>query len=487
MKILCFIILIFVSISGFGNGQMEVAPDNNEKPNILILFSDDLGYGDLGFTGSSQVKTPNLDKLASEGVLFTQAYVTCPFCAPSRAALLTGRYQQRFGFEFNPDEKEHVKTEFLGIDLAEKTLGDRMQALGYYTGIIGKWHLGEHENFYPTKRGFNYFFGMRGGGHSYFPTIESKNIPYYWYPEFALERNGENLTEIEEPYLTDWFTQDAINFIDKNSKNATPWFLYLSYNCPHGPLEAKPEDIAKYQHIENEGRRTYCGMIDNLDQNIGEVIKKLKETGQYENTVIIFMNDNGGSVETINALNAPYWGTKGTFYEGGIRVPMFIHYPKVLKNATYTNAVSAMDIMPTCINLAGSTFEPETRQFHGKDRTHEYDGINLLPYISGEKNNEKPHQKLFWRVMYRGSAMLDGDWKYIQTPHDLPQLYNIATDPSEQNDLAAKYPEKLKKMMDQHFDWCTSFEKSPMWMDQPYWLKMNKEIHRKEFQLVQPE
>jgi arylsulfatase A-like enzyme len=183
------------------------------KPNILLIFSDDLGYGDLGFTGSSQIKTPNLDQLANESVVFTQAYVTCPFCAPSRAALLTGQYNQRHGFEFNPHVDKHLKEELVGLDTNLSTIGDELQKSGYHTGVIGKWHLGFHDNFYPTNRGFNYFFGMRGGGHSYFPTLERKNIPNYWYPELKLERNGKKITEIENSYLTDWFTDDALVFI----------------------------------------------------------------------------------------------------------------------------------------------------------------------------------------------------------------------------------------------------------------------------------
>jgi arylsulfatase A-like enzyme len=255
-----------------------------------------------------------------------------------------------------------------------------------------------------------------------------------------------------------------------------PWFLYLSYNCPHGPLEAKENDISKYQDIKNKGRRTYCAMVDNLDQNVGRLIEKLKQTDQLENTVIIFLNDNGGSVETINALNAPFWGTKGTLYEGGIRVPMFIYYPPLLKASKYNNAVSSMDILPTALNFAQSPVQDENK----------YDGVDLLPFLTDNKQNEKPHKQLFWRMMYRGNAMLDGDWKYIQTPHDLPQLYNIKEDPAEQNNLAAQFPEKVQKMMNEHFTWSTTFKKSPMWMDSPYWLKMNRNIHRKQFQLQQP-
>ncbi len=454
-----------------------------EKPNILFIFADDLGYGDLGYTGSTQIKTPNVDQLAKQGVVFDRAYVTAPFCGPSRAAVLTGRYQQRFGFEWNPRWAPNLKPEKVGMPTSEKMFGKHMQEAGYVTGAIGKWHMGYHNNFYPTNRGFDYFFGMRGGGHSYFPSVTEKRPG--WYPDFSLERMGTMLKKVEEPYLTDWFTTDAFNFIKREKENDKPWMLYLSYNCPHGPLEAKKEDIAKYKHIKHKGRRTYCAMVDNFDQNVGRLIKQLKATGQYENTAIFFLNDNGGSIETVYAVNAPFWGTKGTFFEGGVRVPMFIHYPAKLKPQRYKHSVSAMDILPTSLGLAKHEGEMKPFKNGNKVIPRTFDGVDLMPYLTGKKES-LPHEKLFWRVMFRGSASVDGDWKCITTPHDLPQLYNLADDPSERNDLAAKNPERVQKMMNAHFEWAMTFESHPLWVTIPYWLENNRDIHRKVFNNKQP-
>ena len=456
-----------------------------KQPNILIILVDDMGYGDVGFTGSTQIKTPNLDKLAGSGIVFNQAYVTAPFCGPSRAALLTGRYQGRFGFDSNPVPDPFMNNDWLGLPLEEKTVGDRMRAVGYDTAAIGKWHLGAADHFYPTERGFDYFFGMRHGGHSYFPTLERKDKPGYWYPHFALERMGEPLKEIEVPYLTDWFTEDAMNYMDRKGKGEKPWFLYLAYNAPHGPLEAKPEDMAKYSHVKHKGRRTYCAMVDNLDQNIGHLVEKLKATGQYENTVIFFLNDNGGSVETVYALNAPFWGTKGTFYEGGLRVPMFIHAPGRFKAAEYNKPVTAMDLVPTCIALAGGE-QPERTVKQGRREKVILDGVNLLPFLKGELADARPYDKIYWRVNPRGSAMLDGDWKYIQTPHSVPLLFNISEDPAERNNLAGEHPEILARLMDQHYNWTLTHDREPMWMDSPGWGASVRNIHRKQFQLTQP-
>ena len=476
------------SAPGLEMGVGDLAPARDqERPNVLILFADDMGYGDVGFTGSTQVKTPNLDALARDGIVFPQAYVTAPVCAPSRAGLLTGRYQQRFGFETNPAGGEQLKAEVIGMQVREKALGDRMRACGYDTACIGKWHLGQDDRFYPTNRGFDYFFGMRGGGHRYIVSLNPTTPG--WYPTFTLERMGEKLDRIEVPYLTDWFTEDAMNYLDRRAKadDGKPWFLYLSYNCPHGPLEAKESDIARYPHVEPKGRRTYCAMLDCLDQNVGRLIAKLKANGQYDDTVILFLNDNGGSVETVHALNAPFWGTKGTFYEGGIRVPMFVHAPARFAPGTYAHPVISLDIMPTIVALGGGTLEPETYKKGKRDVPVIYDGVNLLPYLNGEVGDTRPHDKLYWRMMSRGSAMRDGDWKLIFTPHDPPQLFDLAEDPAERNNLAAANPDIVARMMDEHNQWCDTFERAPMWLGDPYWYAFSRKNHRKDFQLTQPE
>ncbi len=405
-------------------------------------------------------------------------------CGPSRAGLLTGRYQGRFGFDSNPHPHSWLNPEEVGLPVAEKTIGNRLQKEGYHTAVIGKWHMGYKDQFYPTNRGFDYFFGMRGGGHSYFPQLERQKKRGYWYPNFSLERMGKLLEKIEVPYLTDWFTDDAINYIEKRGSENKPWFLYLSYNAPHGPLEAKEEDIAKYSHIKHPGRRTYCAMVDCLDQNVGRIVSKLKATGQYENTVIIFLNDNGGSVETVHALNAPFWGTKGTFYEGGVRVPMFIHNTKRFKATTYNKAVTALDLVPTCLALAGNS-DLTYKIKQGRREKILLDGKNLLPYLSGEKGDERPTERMFWRMNPRGSAVLDGDWKLIASPHSPTLLFNIAEDPTEQNNVISKHPKIHAKLLDMFQTWESSHERPPMWMDLPTWGD-HRVLHRKKYQLTQP-
>ena len=473
---------IAITLLSVSVGHSQTA---SEKPNIILILTDDLGYGDLGYTGSTQIKTPNIDQLAKDGIVFPQAYVSAPVCGPSRAGLITGRYQGRFGFESNPHGHSWHNSDAIGLPLEEKTIGDRMQSLGYHTAAIGKWHLGHADHFYPTERGFDYFFGMRGGGHSYFPQFEQRTKPGYWYPQFTLERMGKKLDEIEVPYLTDWFTDDAMKYVEDRSKEANPWFLYLAYNAPHGPLEAKEEDIAKYKHVEHAGRRTYCAMVDCLDQNIGRLIEKLKTTGQYENTVIIFLNDNGGSTDTVYALNAPYWGSKGTYYEGGVRVPMFIHNAKRFKAGTYNKSVTALDLVPTCIALADGEL-PQRKMKQGRREKVILDGHNLLPFLSGEKGNARPYQEtIFWRMMPRGTAALDGDWKLIQTPHSPNQLFNIAKDPSEQNNIIDQHPEIHAKLLNSMQTWATSHERPPMWMDMPAWGD-TRSLHRRKHKLEQP-
>ena len=300
-----------------------------DPPNLLLIVADDMGYGDLSCYGSLQIETPNLDRLAAAGVRCTAGYVSSSVCAPSRAGLLTGRNGARFGFEHNLSTPEQLEPEFAGIPFDEPLLPERLQALGYRTGLVGKWHLGaslpEHN---PRRRGFDFFFGMLGGGHGYWPKLEKNKLLY----------GTEKPEEIRAPYLSDWFTLEALDFIRAEGKASTeaaerPWFLYLSYNSPHGPMQAKQEDLERYAHIRNETRRTYCAMQHCMDENIGRVVSELERSGQLENTLIVFLSDNGGSVEVSHAINAPLRGGKGSFLEGGTRVPTIYHWPASARSA----------------------------------------------------------------------------------------------------------------------------------------------------------
>lgn len=447
-----------------------------DKPNILFILADDMGYGDLGCYGSTQVKTPNLDALAAKGVRFTDAYVSASVCAPSRAGILTGRYQERFGFEHNLSSPSHVKPERVGIPLDETLMSDRLKKLGYRTGVIGKWHVGEHlDEHHPNARGFDFFFGMLGGGHTYWPTVEKNK----------LLRNKERIKEVRTPYLTDWFSREAEDYIERNKDK--PWFLYLSYNTPHTPMQAKKEDLEAYAHITPKRRQTYCAMQKCMDDNIGLMIKKLKATGQYENTLIVFMSDNGGSVTASSAINAPLNGMKGTFLEGGLRSPMIMHWPKGLKSSTYKKPVISLDLTPTFVHLAGGKIEPETIGKGKKAYLRIHDGVNLIPHLTDPAMKDKaPHKALFWRMALRGSAVRVGDWKLIQTPHHATMLFNLANDQSEQKNLANEMPEKVTELTQQYADWAESLKANPFWISGNFWSKYNRKLYDIEYELTQP-
>jgi len=472
MKLFTHLVLpIALSLTGLAQEKPQ------QRPNILFIFSDDMGYGDLGCFGSTQVKTPNIDALAMGGMKFTNAYAAAPVCAPSRAGLLTGRYQGRFGFEHNLSTPKHVKPEMVGIPLDELLISDRLKKLGYHTGIVGKWHVGEYlPEHHPNARGFDYFYGMLGGHHDYFPNEKNSHIM----------ENEKRITEFSTPYLTDEFTIKAIDFMDP--KLAKPWYLYLSYNSPHSPMQAKDVDMKDYIGVLPKTRQIYCAMQQNMDQNIGKLVKHLKVTKQYENTLIVYFNDNGGSVEVSKAINAPLRGTKGTFLEGGIRVPMIMHWKgKIKPNSVYEQPVIAQDFTPTFVGLAGGTVVEEIipNKNKKKERKRIRDGVDLMPYIHGKKESS-PHKSLYWRMLARGGAIRTGDWKLLMAPHQPTMLFNLKDDISELNNLATKMPEKVKEMTTEYHLWLESFETNPLWISNVMWSKYNRKLYEAEYQLTQP-
>lgn len=311
-----------------------------EPPNVLVILADDLGYGDLGFTGSTEIYTPTIDQLAAGGVVFNNAYVTHSYCGPSRAGLLTGRYQARFGMEnnlaYSPFDPH------AGIPESEITFAKRLQQAGYTTGIIGKWHMGAAPNHHPNNRGFDYFFGFLSGGHSYFPEDETIRAPLFTangQPDYMVNEGGylplvrnEKGAEHTE-YLTTQMSRDAARFVRETDE---PFMLYLSYNAPHAPLQAPQEIIDKYQHIKDPKRRVYAAMIDAMDSGIGMVVDALKASGKYQNTLIFFLSDNGGVYpeswmpDANWASNKPFRRGKVSLLEGGIHVPFVMHWAGTL-------------------------------------------------------------------------------------------------------------------------------------------------------------
>ncbi|MDC0291661.1 sulfatase-like hydrolase/transferase [Verrucomicrobiales bacterium] len=435
------------------------------KPNILMILADDMGYGDLGCMGSELLKTPNIDALAESGVLCPQAYVTSPVCSPSRAGLMTGRDPRRFGYQANLNKSEssyHTRPEFLGVAPGEHTLGDHLGSAGYATALIGKWHLGKGPGFHPSERGFDHFSGMLGGSHGYFPKSKQNQ----------LERNGEPIEEFSNPYLTDFFTDEGIGWITDQEK---PWFLFMSYNAPHGPLQATEEDLARFENIKDPKRRTYAAMMWALDRGVGRLRNHLEEAGQLEDTLIVFFSDNGGA--TGNASwNGPLSGVKGCLKEGGVRVPMIWSWPGQLpKGERYEGVTSSLDLLPTFMAAASSELLPlaDLRPYEDKGNRKkaradygEYDGIDLIPLLKGE--SPPAERLLFWRLQGQ-AAVLDGQNKLIRLSHRPAQMFQPAGDPGESDDLSRSDPEGFEALFRKLGQWESSLPTIPLWGSSPMW------------------
>ena len=431
-----------------------------KQPNIILLFADDAGYADFGFQGSKEMKTPNLDKLAKQSIRCTQAYVSDPTCGPSRAGLLTGKYQQRFGFEENnvPGFMSAVSAADgleMGLPLEEKTVADYMKTLGYKSAIFGKWHQGGADRFHPLKRGFDEFVGFRGRARDYFaypkPPADVQN---------KLEYGFNNFQEPQK-YLTDLLADETINFIEKNKAN--PFFAYVAFNAVHTPMDATKEDLAQFPNLTGK-RQQVAAMTLALDRACGKILDYLESAGLSDNTIVIFTNDNGGPVDHNASVNWPLAGAKATHLEGGIRVPFLIKWPgKLTSNTTYDLPISTLDLLPTFFDVAGGNIS----------NLKGIDGVSLLPFLKRE-NNERPHKMLFWKKDARAALRLD-DWKLIRFPDRPAELYKIDEDISEQNDLSLQYLEKVKEMYKLIFDWELTLER-PRWMLKKSYEKLDIDL-----------
>mgnify|MGYP000510064199 CR=1 FL=1 len=434
-----------------------------KKPNILVILCDDLGYSDLGFNGSTDIPTPALDGLAKDGTIFTSAYVTHPFCGPSRAGLMTGVYPHTIGAQFNlpPNSGETIKK---GISLKETFISKVLDEEGYNTGLIGKWHLGSNPEFHPNVRGFDDFFGFLGGGHNYFPEQyraaykrqEANGRKLIWDYLHPLEHNGKQIKETE--YLTDAFSREAVRFISDAGKTEDPFFLYLSFNAPHTPLEAKEEDLKLFSHIKDKKRRTYAAMVYAVDRGVKKIKQSLKDSGQLENTLIVFFSDNGGKTKA-GATNFPLKEGKGSAYEGGYRVPMFFHWPNVVPaGEKFDYPVSALDFYPTFAKLAGAKI-PSTKKLDGKDIWN-----NFLTKTDSHKDDNifvMRHRNGFSDVGVRKN-----EWKAVKAYNQKWKLFNIDKDMAEKNDVSAQYPEILKDLVKDAQSWSTSHLQPEWWHDE---------------------
>lgn len=414
------------------------APLNAKQPNVLVIFADDLGYGDIGVHGGKDVPTPNIDALAASGVRCTSGYVTAPYCSPSRAGFLTGRYQTHFGHEFNP----HVgNEETLGLPLTEKTIADRLRALGYATGLIGKWHQGYNAAHHPQSRGFDDYFGFLVGGHNFLlhkdaePTFGSAHSHDMIY-------RGRDLQKLDG-YTTDLFTDEALTFMDRHKEK--PWFLFLSYNAVHTPLEIKESLKSRIPaSVKDEDRRGYLSLLLGFDDNLGRVMEHLKKSGIDKDTLIFFVSDNGGSGRKPyfaynTGRNTPLRGDKGQTLEGGVRVAFFVVWSgKLPAGRVYEQPVITLDILPTALAVANGQGDAQL------------DGVNLLPFLNGE-NTGRPHDLLFWRFGQQKAVRKDRwklvDWRDFDAKTQSGwQLYDLDHDISETANIAAQHPEIVAEL-----------------------------------------
>jgi arylsulfatase A-like enzyme len=415
---------------------------DNKKPNVIVFLADDVGWGEFGFQGNSQIPTPNIDSIAKNGTRFTNGYVAATYCSPCRAGLLTGRYPTRFGHEFNgggPTGKGAGVP--FGLPVAEKTIADRLKALGYATCAVGKWHLGRGEQFIATARGFDEFYG----------TVA--NTPFFNPPNFIDTRKSPEVNPIKDDnfYTTDAYAQRAIDWIGK--QNEQPFFLYLPFNAQHAPLQATKKYLARFPNIEDEKRRTFAAMMSAMDDAVGRVLDKVRQMGQEENTLVVFFSDNGGPTRQTTSSNGPLRGFKAQTSEGGTRVPFSIQWKgRIPAGQVYDYPIQNLDILPTAIVAAGGQIDP----------TWKLDGVNLMPYLTGQKKG-RPHETLYWRFGEQW-AIRKGDWKLVASRFDAnkPRLINLAEDIGEANDLMAQAPDKAKELEADWMKW-NAEQMAPLW------------------------
>jgi arylsulfatase A-like enzyme len=467
-------VLIFVVVASFAcvasgrdahGGQDSPRGPAAPHPNILVIVADDLGYGELGCQGHRDIPTPHIDSIAKNGVRFTSGYVSCPVCSPTRAGLMTGRYQQRFGHEFNPGPVEDA-SDLFGLVRDEKTIAERLKAAGYTTGMVGKWHLGTKEGLRPTERGFDEYFGFLGGAHPYLGNRERRNN--------QVMRGTQRVSE--PAYLTDAFGREAVAFIDRHK--AEPFFLYLAFNAVHAPLQATADYRKRFPNVKDDKRQTFSAMLSAMDDAVGGVLAKLHDAKLDEKTLIFFISDNGGPTPQTSSRNDPLRGTKATTWEGGIRIPFMIQWTGHLPAGKVDDRpVIALDIHPTALAAAGVTAQPEKK----------LDGVNLLPFLEGTSTGT-PHEFLFWRFGNQ-RAVRKGDWKLTQAAPrppagslaaaqndeppqprfrrraargTTPQLYNLAQDIGESKDVSADHPDELKELLDAWKKWDSELM-APRW------------------------
>jgi arylsulfatase A-like enzyme len=420
-----------------------VGIEASPKPNMIVIMTDDMGYADVGFNGCEDIPTPNIDRIAKNGVKCTSGYAPYSVCGPSRAGFMTGRYGQRFGFERNPQYRPQDPN--MGLPKEERTFGEALKPVGYTSGVIGKWHLGAHPSNHPLNRGFDFFYGHLGGGHQYMPELLDLKDSYAAKNEMEsyrtwIMRNHEAIPPTQ--YLTDEFSDAAVEFVETNQDD--PFFLYLSYNAPHTPLQATEKYLSRFPNLEGK-RKVYAAMVSAVDDGVGKVLDKLDELKLTEDTLVVFLSDNGGPEPKNASDNGPLRGAKGDAWEGGFRVPFAVQWPSVIPAGTeYHEPVSSLDMMGTIVELSGAPVNPK----------RPLDGVNLVPYFTGKKNGS-PHEAIYLRKFDGGKhTVRSGDYKMIlQLKRGAPELYNLEEDIGEKNNIAAQHPEKIQQLEALRVEW----------------------------------
>ena len=442
-EILMISLLIMVVFAFLGCEQDQKKITQKNHPNVIVIMTDDLGYIDVGFNGSKDIPTPNIDRIAQNGVKFTNGYTPYSVCSPSRAGFITGRYQQRFGYERNAQYRPNDPN--MGLPQTEKTIPEVIGQSGYTSGIIGKWHLGAHISNHPLNRGFDFFYGHLGGGHRYFPEELTIKDSYSFSDEPMSFRSWimrDHQPEKTDEYLTDEFSNEAVAFVEKNQKG--PFFLYLAYNAPHGPLQATQKYLDRFEQIENKKRKTYAAMVSAVDDGVGRLLDKLEALKISENTMIFFLSDNGGPEPKNGSNNGPLREGKSSIYEGGNRIPFAMQWPAQITPMVYEYPISSLDILPTIAELTQTPI--------AQDKP--LDGVNIIPYLKGEKQG-RPHQTFYVRKfdddLY---SVRDGDLKLVtKKKNSVKELYNLQEDLGEENDLADAFPEVVKRLDSLRQNW----------------------------------
>lgn len=438
-KYLMLIILIAFSTSCGKKIPKTLVNEVETQPNIILIMADDLGYGELSCYGSTKIKTPNIDQLAATGVKLTDFHSNGPVCSPTRAALMTGKYQQRTGIEGVITAKSHRE---VGLSLNEITLAEVLKKEGYTCGMFGKWHLGYAEEFNPTHQGFDKFGGFVSGNIDYHSHVDQEGYLDWW---------KGNIIDDEKGYTTDLITNYGVDFIKANNSKKTgkPFFLYLAQEAPHYPIQGRYDapvrKVGSSKYIrkvpKDSVQSIYTGMIETMDEGVGEVIKALKEEGLYENTIIVFCSDNGAAGK--RGDNGVLRDSKASVYEGGHRVPAIITYPNKIKPGTVNNTtIMSMDFLPTFVDFA-----------NGKINIENIDGVSIKNTLL--QNKALPERDLFWKFGGR-IAMRSGKWKLVSLIKDgekVSQLFNLEIDLSEKIDLSSKYPDQVIEMLDKITNW----------------------------------